>query len=112
MNKNIKVAFLEKKLNKYLKQVGVDAVEKTSIEQKEKILLKIQKDFLNGEISMDDFSVICNALWSDLKGPEKTSTNLANALYAGAELVYYQRVLDKNEMLLPFLKEALGYRKK
>ena len=115
MNRDVTVTFPKKTLNKYhkyLKQVKVDAVEKTSIKQKEKILLQIQKDFLNGKISMDDFSAVCNTLWSDLEGVEKASSDLANALYAGAELVYYQRVTGKNEMLLPFLNEALGYKKK
>jgi len=109
----IKFQFPTRKANAYLKKAGGSSFGKLSHKQLEAVFVMAVDGFMKGELSLDELSGLCNHLWFEaLPGKEKFSTELAHALYSGAELAYYVRhTMEESaaKTFIGFLNDVVGY---
>lgn len=81
MGKIIKLASVNKKEQKYLKQFNVDSLEKLSLEQGNKFFVKIIQDFKDYKLSPDELSVfgsmVFHAIGKKNEGSELFSVSLS-----------------------------------
>lgn len=112
----IKIPFPKKRFQVYLKKQKVSDPKKLTFAQKKKIFLTSISDFLKGKLSLDEMSAIALFLWSSLSGKEKTTSDLADALYYCAELNYYVRHITKKEgetnTFISFIIDVMEYYEK
>lgn len=92
----INIPFPTKKCKKLLAICLLNEKSKLGPHQMSQIFVNAVYQFLLGNLSQDELSVISNKLWSDIKGPsEKLFGTLGSALYAASEMSFYiRRIYD------------------
>jgi len=101
-----------KQLNSYLEKVNSSSVSELSIEQVKEIFLMARKDFVDSKLSLDEFSDLCNYLWSDGIEAKNKGVPFASMLLETAELNYYIRKANNDEaanIVAVNLKKALVF---
>ena len=92
----IEIPFPEEKYNTYLAKLPVTPSGEPTTQQKKHIFISAVDDFKKGTLSLDELSSIADNLWSSLNATEKATEDLADAMYAAAELNFYLRSIDED----------------
>lgn len=108
-DKTIKLPFPSKKYNLYKVACGEDKESNLTEAQINKIYKLMVNDFLNGGISVDDISSICNSLFDRTVKVAGSGSKLFDAINAGSELGFYVRNPKLSTQFNSFLKGVLEY---
>lgn len=90
----INVHFPEEKVKEYLKKFAITSLGKAEERQIQSVFLQAIRDFLSGNLCLDEFSSISNLLWWEggvMPKREKTNKEFYNMLQLVGELSFYIR---------------------
>lgn len=103
--KIIKPRSINRKIPKYLKPFNVDSLKKLSLEQGNKLFVKIIYDFKVGKLTLDELSVFGGNIF-DAIGKKHTDSDLFDASLSASEINYYIRYKNSFEMAIQFLSDV------
>ena len=84
----------KRRVENYLHSFKISSVREAKVSQLKNLFLKTIDDFLTGNLSLDEFSVISNYLWwegIDMSKKEKVDKEFYNLLQMAGELSFYIR---------------------
>jgi len=113
IDKTIQSHFPTKRFNRYLEEFSVLSPKELGISQIEQLFFLAREDFGTGKLTLDDFSGICNVLWSIIEYTQNAATPLGRTLYSGAEITYYVRQASDKEharIVSSLIKDVLSYK--
>lgn len=111
--KTIKTIFPKDKFTNICNTLGCKNVNDPlahnyNINDIKKVFIKSIEYFIDGNLDLDEFSNISNNLFAKFVKIERAEGDLSSALYAGAELSYYARLIH-NDSFGKFKDKVLEY---
>ncbi len=90
MNKIIKLISIDKKQQKYIKQLNTDSLEKLSLEQGNQFFIKIIQDFKDGKLTLDELSIFGHNIFHTI-GKKYPKSDLFQTSLLASELNFAVR---------------------
>ncbi len=96
---------------RYLKRNGIVELNNTALSKKEELFSRAIDDYKKGELSLDEFSCLCEKLWWTI---DNKNNKLAETILKGAELSFYERASVTQENMesnfINVLRKVMNYK--